>query len=230
MALYDPFAEQYNEMVKAGGPENSYQYIMEHLSGISELQGKKICDIGCGQGELSYRLSLRGAVVTGVDLSIKLLEFAQQKTDKVTWVHDDAMKLSKLPNETFDYVVSSLMLMDLPNHRDVFTASQRILKSEGIMIWVITHPCFQSPFSSPLGDGSRKIKQYDSQFWKSEGKGTIRSTVGAYHRPLSEYLNDFIVSGFSIVQLDEPKRMDNSVDLLPSLLAIVGQKSSNHLS
>ncbi|MGV2644960.1 methyltransferase domain-containing protein, partial [Clostridium perfringens] len=50
-----------------------------------------------------------------------MLEFAQQKTDKVTWVHEDAMKLSKLPNETFDYVVSSLMLMDLPNHTDVFT-------------------------------------------------------------------------------------------------------------
>lgn len=230
MARYDPFAEQYNEMVKAGGPENSYQYIMEHLSGISELQGKKICDIGCGQGELSYRLSLRGAAVTGVDLSIKLLEFARRKTDKATWVHDDAMKLSKLPNEAYDYVVSSLMLMDLPNHREVFTASHRILKSEGIMIWVITHPCFQSPFSSPLGDGSRKIMQYDSQFWKSEGKGTIRSTVGAYHRPLSEYLNDFIVSGFSIVRLDEPQRMAKSVDSLPSLLAVVGKKLSDHLS
>lgn len=230
MALYDPFAEQYNEMVKAGGPENSYQFIMEHLSGVSELQGKKICDIGCGQGELSYRLSLRGAVVTGVDLSINLLEFAKRTTDKVTWVHDDAMKLSKLPNETYDYVVSSLMLMDLPDHRDVFTASQRILKLDGIMIWVIMHPCFQSPFSSPLGDGSRKIMQYDSQFWKSGGEGTIRSTVGAYHRSLSEYLNDFIDSGFSIVRIDEPRRVDNSVDSLPSLLAVVGQKSSKHHS
>jgi hypothetical protein len=94
------------------------------------------------------------------------------------------------------------------------------------MIWVIMHPCFQSPFSFPLGDGSRKIMQYAPQYWKSEGIGTIRSTLGAYHRGLSNYINDFIAAGYSIMRVDEPERDDKTIDVLPSLLGVVGMKKS----
>ncbi|WP_456290444.1 class I SAM-dependent methyltransferase [Paenibacillus sp. AK002] len=37
----------------------------------------RICDIGCGQGELAYRLSELGTKVTGVDLSENLLVYAR---------------------------------------------------------------------------------------------------------------------------------------------------------
>jgi hypothetical protein len=98
------------------------------------------------------------------------------------------------------------------------------LKPDGIMIWVIMHPCFQSPYSHPLGDGSRKVLDYKEQFWKSQGTGTIRSTLGAYHRPLSAYLNDFMEAGFSIIRVDELDRLDSSVDVLPAHFAAVGRK------
>ncbi|MBB3128568.1 ubiquinone/menaquinone biosynthesis C-methylase UbiE [Paenibacillus rhizosphaerae] len=224
MGSYDSYAKQYNDMVNSGGPEGSYRYILQQLHSLSDLADLKICDIGCGQGELAYRLSLLGAKVTGVDLSDKLLEYARNRTNQVSWVHDDAMSLKKLDDEAFDYVVSSVMLMDVPDHKRVYEAAYRILKPNGVMIWVIMHPCFQSPFSQPLGDGSRKIIQYDSQFWKSEGVGTIRSTLGAYHRPLSQYLNDFLTAGFSLIRVDELERDDNSVDKLPLMFAVIGKK------
>ena len=52
------------------------------------------------------------------------------------------------------------MLMDGPDFHKVFQSSYRILKPKGIMIWVIMHPCFQSPHSETLEDGSRKITNY----------------------------------------------------------------------
>ncbi|MFK7694482.1 methyltransferase domain-containing protein [Paenibacillus sp. HJGM_3] len=220
------FAEQYNAMVVSGRSDSAYQYILEQLERLDALQDKRICDVGCGQGELSYRLSGRGAHVTGVDLSGKLLEFAKRKTEAVTWIQDDAMTLSQLPSGSYDVAVSSVMLVDVPDHLAVFQSVHRILKPDGIMIWAITHPCFQSPFSSPLGDGARIVKDYVEQFWKSEGSGTIRSTLGAYHRPLAQYLNDFIATGFSILRVDEPARLDTSVDNLPLLFAAVGRKIS----
>lgn len=226
MANYDQFAQQYNDLVKAGGPNPAYRYIVSQLLGdAAELQGKTICDVGCGQGELSCRLSSLGAQVTGVDASAKLLDYARKSSEQVVWIQDDAMELGKIADNTCDYVVSSLMLMDVPDHRNVFQASRRILKQGGVMIWVIMHPCFQSPFSYPMGDGSRKIMQYVPQFWKSAGTGTIRSTLGAYHRPLSSYINDFLAAGFSITRVDELERDDKSIDQLPSLFAAVGTRS-----
>ncbi|MBE1446916.1 class I SAM-dependent methyltransferase [Paenibacillus sp. OAS669] len=227
MAQYDSFAEQYRQMVQTGGPEPAYRYIIRQLEALTDLKGRSLCDIGCGQGELSSRLAQLGALVTGVDLSGALLTYAKEKNDQVNWIQDDAMELRRLPDAAYDYVVSSVMLMDVPDHRKVFRACHRILKPEGIMIWVIMHPCFQSPFSHPLGDGSRKVMQYAPQFWKSAGTGTIRSTLGAYHRPLSAYINDFMSAGFSLLRVDEPERPDTSVDQLPSLFAAVGQKLSN---
>ncbi|MGZ9587383.1 class I SAM-dependent methyltransferase [Paenibacillus marinisediminis] len=224
MAQYDQFAEQYHSMVQSGGPEVSYQYIVRQLLSNGDIQSKSICDIGCGQGELSHRISLLGAEVTGVDLSSKLLEYAKNKSEIVTWIQDDAMSLNNISSCTYDYVVSSVMLMDVPNHHDVFRAAHRILKDQGVMIWVIMHPCFQSPFSHPMGDGSRKVMQYSTQYWKSEGVGTIRSTLGAYHRPLSVYVNDFIATGFSVIRVDELDRNEQSIDTLPLMLAAVGRK------
>ena len=221
---YDHFAEQYNNMVGTGTFEVSYRYIIRQLQDKLVQPGIKICDIGCGQGELAYRLSVLGADVTGVDLSGKLLEYARRRTHQVSWIQDDAMGLHKVDDRTFDCVLSNLMLMDVPDHKKVFEAAYRILKPNGVMIWVVMHPCFQSPYSCPLGDGSRKIVCYDPQFWKSEGTGTIRSTLGAYHRPLSQYLNDFISTGFSIIRVDELERDNKTVDRLPSIFAAVGAK------
>lgn len=228
MAQYDQFAEQYNDMVVSGRSESSYRYILEQVRNFTSEQGYivKICDVGCGQGELSSRLASLGAEVTGVDLSRNLLDMASKRTDNVKWILDDAAVLSKIPDSEYDFVISSVMLVDVPSHEEVFKASCRILKPGGIMIWVITHPCFQSPYSYPLGDGSRRISDYARQFWKSDGQGTIRSTLGAYHRPLADYLNDFIAAGFTPLRVDELERSDTSVDSLPLLFAAVGRKTT----
>jgi 2-polyprenyl-3-methyl-5-hydroxy-6-metoxy-1,4-benzoquinol methylase len=94
MINYDSFAEQYDAMVKKGGPRRAYDYIIDQLKQESDLKGKTICDLGCGQGELSYQLSSIGAKVTGVDPSKKLLMYAQNLTDEVNWVEGDEMNLS----------------------------------------------------------------------------------------------------------------------------------------
>lgn len=224
MAKYDAFADQYHELTtKRGVAETSVRYIIDQLEAQAAIAGKTICDIGCGQGELSSRLSAMGAIVTGVDESEGQLRYAMEKSAGVTWLRDDAMQLSKLPDASFDAVVSSLMLMDVPDHTAVFASAWRVLKAGGIMIWVVMHPCFQSPFSYPLEDGSRRVFQYAPQYWKSHGTGTIRSTLGAYHRPLSAYLNDFQAAGFSFIRMDEPGA-DAATQSVPPYFCVVGRK------
>jgi ubiquinone/menaquinone biosynthesis C-methylase UbiE len=227
MSSYDIFADQYDLLVnrKSGAPQQAYSYIEEQLSALENLIGLTVCDIGCGQGELSIRLTARGAQVTGVDISERLLAIAERKSDRVTWLKEDAMSLSQLPDNHFDAVVSSLMLMDVPDFRNVFEAAWRVLKPGGIFIWVIMHPCFQSPFSHPLEDGGRKVQMYAPQFWRSLGTGTIRSTVGAYHRPVTEYINAFMETGFSIIRFEEPGA-EQCHDTVPMLFSGIGLKEA----
>jgi ubiquinone/menaquinone biosynthesis C-methylase UbiE len=43
------------------------------------VAGRRILDVGCGAGPLLAALRERGAVVTGVDSSTKMLELARQR-------------------------------------------------------------------------------------------------------------------------------------------------------
>ncbi|MCJ7839782.1 class I SAM-dependent methyltransferase [Lederbergia sp. NSJ-179] len=233
MAGYDSFADTYDHIIRKRLPINelSFQFILKQ---IDEIKGRKICDLGCGQGELSRRLIKCGGLVTGVDISQDLLRIARSypDADAAHWVKDDAQSLQSVSENEYDFVVSSLMLMDLPDFQKVFDSSYRILKPKGKMIWVITHPCFQSPYSETTENGMRIIKKYAEQWWKSEGEGTIRGTLGAYHRPLEKYINSFISTGFRLLAMKEltiPKEVplegrQRTHHEIPPLIGVVGVK------
>lgn len=221
MKGYDLFASTYDDMIRKKSAINEvcYQFVLSELAGAGR---KKICDLGCGQGELSRRLAEAGGVVTGIDFSQKLLDIAQNYPSSVSidWIHDDAQELKKVPSEQFDIVVSNLVLMDVPDFQKVFQSSYRILKHDGIMIWIIMHPCFQSPHSETLEDGARRITNYSEQWWKSNGIGTIRGTLGAYHRPLENYINSFMAAGFRLKLIRELT--------IPKEIPLEGRQISHH--
>ncbi|MBS4178343.1 class I SAM-dependent methyltransferase [Lederbergia citrea] len=221
MVGYDLFATAYDDIIRKGSPlnERCFQFVLNQLQ---DIEGKKICDLGCGQGELSRRLTKCGSMVTGVDFSQKLLDLAQDYpfSDSIEWIQDDAQYLKKIQSEQFDIVVSNLMLMDVPDFHQVFQSAYRILKNKGIMIWVIMHPCFQSPHSETLEDGSRKITNYTDHWWKSSGNGTIRGTLGAYHRSLENYINSFMSIGFRLKLIKELT--------IPEEIPLAGRQVSHH--
>ncbi|WP_199618211.1 class I SAM-dependent methyltransferase [Paenibacillus alkalitolerans] len=223
MAEFDTVAGLYLEMVRKGGPRKAYEAIIKELSCETGLNGKRICDIGCGPGELAFRLCNLGGIVTGVDSSAILLSHARNVTDQVEWMEDDAMTLGKIQDETFDIAVSSLMLMDVPDYESVFKQSYRVLKHNAIMIWLVMHPCFQSPFSHPEDDGSRKVYQYAPQYWKSKGNGTLRSIAGSYHRPVSYYINNFMKTGFALLRTFEPGS-ETAFESVPMHFGAIGRK------
>jgi ubiquinone/menaquinone biosynthesis C-methylase UbiE len=231
---YDHFAKTYDEAIRRKTPiiERSYRFILDQLGAVDDE--KRICDLGCGQGELSRRLAEKGAKVTGIDYSKQLLLLAQEYlgSEKVEWIRDDAQRLSKVKSEKFDFVVSNLMLMDVADHEAVFQSAHRILVEKGLMVWVIMHPCFQSPHSETLDDGARKIMNYTAQWWKSAGVGTLRGTLGAHHRPIEQYINTFLAAGFQLKGIKE-LTVSKEVTLgdkeishyeIPPLFACIGEK------
>lgn len=213
-ARYDEIADEYAAGIAAGLSPNSVPGIATQalLDLAGEVAGLEVCDLGCGEGHLARLLAERGAVVTGVDLSERLLALAREKTasPRVRYLHEDAQVLASLPPGAYDLVVSNLALMDIPDLQATYRAVHRVLRSEGRFVFSLTHPCFQAPGTSVETDtegrfAARRIPRYlEEGFWRSEGVNTIRSRVGAYHRTLSTYLNGLLDAGFTLRRLTEP--------------------------
>ncbi|HZU66286.1 MAG TPA: methyltransferase domain-containing protein [Ktedonobacteraceae bacterium] len=212
-AHYDDIAEWYDSSITRNTLIHDL-VLPPLLELMGDPGGQTICDLACGQGMLCRYLAQKGARVTGVDLSAKLLEIARRYEDAqplgIDYVLDDAQLLATLADATFDGVVCNMSLMDIENIRGTFLAVARILRPRGWFIFSITHPCFQGPGASreigPDGTVRYTISDYLTEgYWRSDNPHGVRGKVGAYHRTLSRYLNNLMEAGFILERFIEPK-------------------------
>jgi len=57
-----------------------FDWVMKKVGG--DVQGKTVCDLGCGSGRFAIALAKMGAQVTGVDIAPEMLKLACQLADK----------------------------------------------------------------------------------------------------------------------------------------------------
>lgn len=219
---YDAIAEWYDTHID--GP--IYEEII--LPGILELagnvQGLQVLDLACGQGCVARELARRGAHVTGVDLSRKLLAIGQTYDHSeplgVEYIHDDARSLRRLGGSLFDGVVCAMALMDIDDFPVALEASHRVLRPNGWLISAVTHPCFEVPGGRWViredGTAAREVTGYFAEgFWTSSNPTGVRGQVGAYHRMLSTYLNAFADAGYCLEHMLEPQATGQRLTHVP---------------
>jgi ubiquinone/menaquinone biosynthesis C-methylase UbiE len=240
-AKYDAIAQDYHRFAKEAfhNPLTVNGLAIQSLiTQAREVQGRSLCDLGCGDGHLANYFSEAGATVLGLDISEALLLIASKQFPKTAFKQEDAQKLSSIADSRFDILVSNFALMDIPDLQAVYQSVYRVLKRGGRFIFTITHPCFQSPHSETLHEEGkflgRAIRQYQQEgSWKSSNSQGIRGRVGAYHRQLSTYLNGLIQTGFSLVHFAEPllpaaayesPHMQEMLEI-PSIFLIEAQKA-----
>ena len=78
------------------------------LEWLQPKKGEKICDVGCGTGDLAQKISGSGATVVGVDSSASMVDQATKKYSNVSFQVQDVRKLP-FSNE-FDAVFSNATL------------------------------------------------------------------------------------------------------------------------
>lgn len=125
--------------------QKHFTKIAHELIADVELDGKEILEVGCGTGILSMLLMKRGANrVVGGDISKSMIEQGWEKASEQGYEKDRIefreLDSEKLPfgDNSFDIVMSSMMLELVPNQEQVVAEMVRVVKPGG-MIALSTH-------------------------------------------------------------------------------------------
>ncbi len=101
------------------------------------IQGKKVIDLGCGDGRHARLIKEMGANrVTGIDANEKMIELAKSKTTEntdVIFLIADGRNLPVESNST-DIVVSNFVIHYFANAKEIFNEISRVLKDDGYFI------------------------------------------------------------------------------------------------
>jgi SAM-dependent methyltransferase len=205
------------------GTDHNREHLLDPatLALLGDLAGKNVLDAACGEGRFARMLAQRGAHVTGVDYSPKMIELAQEEERKdplgIRYHVADVTDLSFLAAESFDIAVAYMCLMDVANHGLTIAQVARVLKPGAPFVFSLVHPCFITPgenqgwelrVPNSLRDADRLYWKVDNYFdracWSWKLWPTAAAATPHFHRPLCDYTAALRNSGFLIRDLVEP--------------------------
>ena len=103
----------------------------------------RVIDIGCGCGATSLAISELGAAVTGVDVSMPMLNLARTRAKKVSFIKTDASTYQS--DQKFDLVFSRFGVMFFSDPYKAFSNLHSIAADNGRLAFV----CWQAPQKNP---------------------------------------------------------------------------------
>jgi ubiquinone/menaquinone biosynthesis C-methylase UbiE len=211
---YDNFAEAYAAETEFN-LVNGYYVRPAVLDLAGDVAGRAILDVGCGAGPLLEALRERGARVTGVDPSAKMLELARKRLGKDAVLHQAGLGGDPLPfpDGTFDDVVACLVLHYLEDWKAPLAELRRVLTPGGRLIVVVDHP-FIYKLMHPDADYFTVTQR--PQVWTYGGHS---APMLFWHRPLHAMASAFTEAGFRIAVISEPPPAPGARERFPEEFA-----------
>lgn len=108
---------------------------LEHdllLGMVGTLAGRRVLDIGCGDGALTGKLAAGGAIVTGIDADPEMVAAAKAAPTATIMVAE----AEHLPfaEDSFDIVVANTVLCLVGDRRAALAEAVRVLRSGGRLV------------------------------------------------------------------------------------------------
>jgi SAM-dependent methyltransferase len=231
-AQWDRNADVWTDQVR-----NRWDIFREHynnpafLEFAGDLRGKTVLDAGCGEGHNTRMFARRGARITGVDLSAKMIEFARAEEIReplgIRYQRASYTNLADFSADSFDAVISTMALMDGPDFPGAMREIARVLRAGGTLAFSILHPCFSTRGFGWITDASgRAIKftvaeYFNDEAWIDRWKfghapnaGQVEKfAVPRFDRTLSDYINPVIAAGLRLEEIREPRAPESACEL-----------------
>lgn len=197
---YDSFAEAYsaeNELSLV----NAYYERPTMMALAGDVTGRRILDAGCGSGPLSAALRERGAVVTGIDASARMLALAKQRLgDDVPLYLVDLHDRLPFDDGAFDDVAASLVLHYLEDWGPTLAELRRVLRPGGRLIASVDHPFVAYAFGDHRPDYFATTSYtFD---WTFNGQSV---PMKFWRRPLHAMIDAFTTADFRLSLISEPQ-------------------------
>ncbi len=93
MTQYQDFAYIYDRLMHQDVDYDAWCDYIENMFDLHGVSPDTLCELACGTGNMTSRLSSRGYEMTGVDISSDMLRVAQAKTGDVEFICSDMSKL-----------------------------------------------------------------------------------------------------------------------------------------
>lgn len=218
--LYNKIADKY--AANRAKARNDYTELPTVISLAGNVKGKHILDIGCGLGKHSERLIKKGAVVTGIDISEKMIEYAQKRCGNKGKFFVANFETVKFKPSPFDLIIASYSIIYSKNIKPLFKKFNKWLKPKGRVIFSLYHPI----------QYYKKVEDFDfsktRKYWfRLDSYGV---EIFNYYHPLEKYFDAIRENGFGLIKFVEPqlsrkyKGWDEDHYRLPPCIVIEIQK------
>jgi ubiquinone/menaquinone biosynthesis C-methylase UbiE len=178
---------------------------------LGQVKGRRILDIGAGQGFFSREMAARGALVTGIDAAEELVALAKERAPAAEFIKARADQLP-FSDGIFDAAMAILALQNMENLNGVIFEAGRVIKATGRLLVVINHPAFRVPKRSSWGfDEEKNIQFRRIDGYLSDARVFIEMNPGSgggtrtisFHRPLQTYFKILAKNNFVVRRLEE---------------------------
>ncbi len=193
--------------------------------------GERVLDLGCGEGYFARELARRGAHVTGVDLSPKLVACARQEEQRAPLgIEYRVLSASRVDGEfdpaSFDLVTACLALQDMADGEGCLRAAHRVLRRGGRMAFSVPHPYTDAPVHGWERDALGHKQRFFADRYFDTGPAVCewnmprlryRWSSPYWRRTLEEWTAASADAGFLIRRIHEPKPAAQVVREQPAL-------------
>jgi demethylmenaquinone methyltransferase/2-methoxy-6-polyprenyl-1,4-benzoquinol methylase len=134
--LFATIADRYDliTVVLSFGRDRAWKRRLVQLANVRP--GARVMDLACGTGDIGFEAAAHGGVVTGLDITPRMIELARTKERArglatCSWVVGDMTALP-MANAAFDVITTGYGLRNVPDLPRALAEMHRVLKAGGV--------------------------------------------------------------------------------------------------
>ena len=226
---WDENAAEWTREVRAG-----YDLYREHVNNpaflamLPDLSGKRVLDVGCGEGYNTRILADLCGEIIGIDVSEKMVTAAREaevaKPQGIEYHTTPGNDLGMFADGSFDAVVSTMAMMDMADYAGCIRECARVLRPGGLLQFSASHPIMTRYWKWVENEQGERVGVIAGNYFGLQPTkpgdevqewyfASVSAEVRAKARPFrvptffytfSEYFNPLTEAGFRVLCVKEP--------------------------